>query len=950
MSVSKVKKRTGVVVDFNRSRIERAIRLACLDTGLNIEEALLASIADSVVSELNNRFVEEVIPGVEDIQDVVERKLAENGLFDVAKSYILYRKEHEEMREKEKQALLEKMERHEIRVKKRDGTLVKFDVREIERVFLGCLGDRKGEIDVDSVLYDTKLALYDGILTKDINTGLIMALRARIERDPLYSFLASQMLFNELYKNVLGTYEFEKGFDAAYRAQLEAQIKKGVECGRLSPKLLEFDFETLSAALEPERDRLFKYIGAQTLYDRYFLRDYDQAILELPQYFWMRIAMGLALNETDKEAKAIEFYGVMSQLLYVPSTPTLFHSGQVRSQMSSCYLNTVEDDLEHIFKVFGDNAQLSKYSGGIGTDWSNIRGTGALIRATNVGSQGVVPFLKIADATTAAINRSGKRRGAACVYLETWHYDIEDFLELRKNTGDERRRTHDTNTANWIPDLFMKRVEEDGRWTLFSPDEVSELHHTYGRDFEERYVAYEEKADRGEINLFKVMRAQDLWRKMVTMLFETGHPWVTFKDPSNIRSPQDHVGVIHSSNLCTEITLNTSKEETAVCNLGSVNIVQHIRDGELDFELIGKTVTTATRMLDNVIDLNFYPTKEAENSNLKHRPIGLGIMGTQDAFYLLGLDFDSNEAVAFGDRVMEYVSYYAILGSSKIAKEKGAYESCKGSKWDRGLFPIDTLKLLEKERGIETGVDLSRHMDWTPVREHVKQYGMRNSNTMAIAPTATIANICGCLPSIEPIYKNLYVKSNFSGEFTVINEYLVIELKNLGLWNDETMEKLKYYDGSIQRIMSIPAEVRERYKEVFEIDAHWIVTHAAHRGKWIDQSQSVNIFTSSESGKFIADIYFTAWRMGLKTTYYLRTLGASRIEHSTLDINKKYDDTSSKSSEPVRQAHGEPILSETVTVAQIVTPQMEEVIVEKKVVRTAGNIRYFEDGTCESCQ
>jgi ribonucleoside-diphosphate reductase alpha chain len=550
--------------------------------------------------------------------------------------------------------------------------------------------------------------------------------------------------------------------------------------------------------------------------------------------------------------------------------------------MSSCYITTVDDDLGHIMKAVADNAQLSKWSGGLGNDWTNIRATGALIKSTNVGSQGVVPFLKIVDATTAAINRSGKRRGATCVYLETWHYDIEDFLELRKNTGDERRRTHDTNTANWVPDLFMKRVMADADWTLFSPDETPDLHRLYGKAFEKRYEEYERLADNGGIRLFRKVKAADLWRKMITLLFETGHPWITFKDPCNVRSPQDHTGVVHSSNLCTEITLNTSAAETAVCNLGSINLLRHVGGGVLDKTLLAKTVERAVRMLDNVIDLNFYPTGEARDANLKHRPIGLGIMGLQDALYELELDFDSPAAVEFSDATQELVSFHAILASSKLAAEKGAYESYRGSKWHRGLFPADTVALLEEERGLPTGVDKGARLDWTAVREHVARHGMRNSNCMAIAPTATIANIAGCFPSVEPIYKNIYVKSNFSGEFTVVNSRLVAEFKRRGLWSEKFVEKLKYYDGSLQRIAGIPAELKSRFKEVFEIDPRWIVRHAAVRGKWIDQSQSINIFTTSTSGKFISEIYKYAWRSGLKTTYYLRTLGASGIEKATL--------------------------------------------------------------------
>jgi ribonucleoside-diphosphate reductase alpha chain len=899
MEITKVKKRNGTVVDFDRVRIERAIEKACVATQVAVSSEFYSSVTDDVTGIIEQRF-DERIPGVEDIQDVVEMMLAERGLFEVAKAYILYRKKREEVRKSRQDELLEKIDRREIKVVKRSGDLVEFNIGEIEKAISNCCEGLEGSIDVIGILRDTKLGLYDGIKTAVINQAVIMAIRARIERDPVYSTLAARFLFNDLYKAVLGLDEFTEGFAAAHGAGFADRVRAGVDAGRLDARLLEYDLARLGAELRPERDRLFTYLGAQVLYDRYFLKNLRQEIMETPQYFWMRIAMGLALNESSqREAWALKFYDVISSLHYVPSTPTLFHSGTNHPQMSSCYLTTVRDDLSHILKSIGDNAQLSKWSGGLGNDWTSIRGTGALIKSTNVGSQGVVPFLKIVDATTAAINRSGKRRGATCVYLECWHYDFEDFLELRKNTGDERRRTHDTNTASWIPDLFMKRVLEDGPWTLFSPDETPDLHDLYGAAFEARYTEYERMAERGEIRLFRCVRAVDLWRRMITMLYETGHPWITFKDPSNVRSPQDHVGVVHSSNLCTEITLNTSVEETAVCNLGSINLGRHIEGGELNRDRLQYTIRMAVRMLDNVIDLNFYPTPESRHANLRHRPIGLGIMGVQDALYMLNLPFDSEGAVRFSDELQEFVSYHAVLSSSELAREKGAYETFPGSKWDRGIFPVDTLALLEVERGLATGVDMRSHMDWTPVREQVRAHGMRNSNTMAIAPTATIANIAGCVPSIEPIYKNMYVKSNFSGEFTIINRFLVNDLKELGLWDEDMMERVKYHDGSVQAIQEIPADVRARYKEVFEIDSIWIVKHAAQRGKWIDQSQSVNVFTTSTSGKQISDIYLAAWRMGLKTTYYLRTLGASSIEKSTLDTKaKKFTAGAARVAEP----------------------------------------------------
>ncbi|PIT98056.1 MAG: ribonucleoside-diphosphate reductase subunit alpha [Candidatus Andersenbacteria bacterium CG10_big_fil_rev_8_21_14_0_10_54_11] len=886
MAIERIRKRMGEVVSFDRLKIERAISNANDATGSGMTPEVITAVTDKVVAELEQRF-EEKVPDVEDIQDTVERAIAEEGFFTVAKSYILYREHQKQLREREREQTIEKAKGHQINVTKRNGAVVPFDVNEITSAVSDCCRAFRRHIDIDGVVRDAMRNLYNGIKTKDINAAVIMALRARIERNPVYADAAARFLFNDLYKDVLGHTEWQENFTNIYRQGLAASIEAGILSGRLDPRLRTFDLPALASAIQPERDHLFRYLGAQTLYDRYFMRDHEQRIMEAPQHFWMRVAMGLCLEEEHKIEQAIEFYTVMSQLHYVPSTPTLFHSGTTHPQMSSCYLTTVEDDLNHIFKNIGDNAQLSKWSGGLGGDWTNIRGTGALIKSTNVGSQGVVPFLKIVDAATAAINRSGKRRGATCVYLETWHYDIEDFLELRKNTGDDRRRTHDTNTANWIPDLFMKRVMHDQTWTLFSPEEVPDLHHIYGKEFERKYEEYERQAAAGKIRLFKQVPAQELWRKMVTMLFETGHPWMTFKDACNIRSPQDHAGVVHSSNLCTEITLNTSAAETAVCNLGSVNLPRHIEDSRLNREQLEHTVATAMRMLDNVIDLNFYPTVEAKNSNLRHRPVGLGIMGLQDALYELDLSFDSAAAVQFSDETMEFISYHAILASSQLAKERGAYASYSGSKWDRGIFPLDTLALLEEERGISTGIPPTARLDWDTVRAHVAEHGMRNSNCMAIAPTATNANINGVVPSIEPIYKNIYTKSNFSGEFTIINRYLVQDLQDRGLWNDTMVAKLKEHDGSVQEIEEIPADLKAKYKEVFEIEPVWVIRHAAHRGKWIDQSQSVNLFVRTTSGRQIAEMYMMAWKMGLKTTYYLRSLGASAVEKSTIDIPKK---------------------------------------------------------------
>jgi ribonucleoside-diphosphate reductase alpha chain len=773
----------------------------------------------------------------------------------------------------------------ELAVKKRSGATEPFSfdklVDTIERLAAGI----REEIDLDMIIRELGRNIFDGISTDELERALLLAVSSFVERDPAYDTLASRIFRQHLYHQVIGESVTDDERPQRYAEAFRRGIAAGVEEGHFGAELLDYDLDALARALQPERDDLFGLVGIQTLYERYFVRVRER-VIETPQAFWMRVAMGLALREDDRNGRAIEFYQVLSTLRFVASTPTLFHSGLTHPQLSSCYLSTVTDDLTHIFKCIGDNAQMSKWSGGIGNDWSSIRATGARIHSTNVESQGVIPFLKIANDTTVAINRSGKRRGATCAYLETWHLDIEDFLDLRRNTGDERRRTHDMNTANWIPDLFMKRVRDEGTWTLFSPDDVPDLHEIYGREFEERYEHYEREAQAGRIAHFKVVEAVKLWRKMLTRLFETGHPWITFKDPSNVRSPQDHAGVVHNSNLCTEITLNNSADETAVCNLGSVNLARHVTGDGVNAELIADTVRTAMRMLDNVVDINFYPTAEAERSNLRHRPVGLGLMGFQDALFTLRIPFHSERAVEFADETMELISYNAIMGSSLLAKERGAYESYPGSKWERGIFPVDTITLLEQERGVEIPVSRSSRLDWTTVREHVAAHGMRNSNTMAIAPTATISNIAGCYPCIEPIYKNLYVKANMSGEFTIINRYLVRDLKEAGLWDTEMLEQLKYHDGSLAKIEGVPAELRNLYKEAFEIDPVHLIAVTAARGKWIDQSQSHNVFMRGSSGKKLHEVYMAAWEMGLKTTYYLRTLGASQIEKSTLDAQK----------------------------------------------------------------
>jgi len=871
-------------VAFDPNKIRVAIEKAFVTIRGGIAIDLLASLTHEVMDLAEDRF-QHGTPSVEDVQNVVENVLMEAGYFDVAKHYIIYRYEHHKVREVKKQEVAKKLEEGGLYITKRSGQREPFSMDKLQRCIGFYIEGYEDIINIDVVANQVRQEIYEDISAMEISRSIVMVLRSFIEQDPAYSYSASRAVLHPLYKDIVDGSVYEPSeLEDRLRQAFIKKTHEAVGHGRLDPKILTFDLQGLAQYLDFSRDRKHTYLSTQTLVDRYFLRNPEtDEILEAPQFFWMRVAMGLAIEESDRNTRAKEFYDAMSTLRYVPSTPTLFHAGTAHPQMSSCYLTTIEDSLEHIFKSVSDNAQLSKWSGGIGNDWTNLRGTGAHIRGTGVSSQGTIPFLKIANDTTAAINRSGRRRGATCAYLEAWHWDIEDFLELRKNTGDERRRTHDMNTASWIPDLFIKRLKDNAEWSLFSPDETPDLHHLYGADFEKRYEEYERRGEAGEMKLYRTVRASDLWKKMITMLFETGHPWITFKDPCNLRSPQDHVGVVHSSNLCTEITLNTSAEETAVCNLGSINLAVHMQGGALNKELIAQTVKTAIRMLDNVIDSNFYPTKEARHSNLRHRPIGLGIMGFQDALYSMGVNFDSDACVEFADYSMEFISYHAIGASAELARERGAYETYRGSKWDRGIFPVDTLDLLEKERGMKVTVDRISRLDWTETRQKVAQYGMRNSNTMAAAPTATISNIAGCTPTIEPIYKNIYVKANQAGDFTIVNPYLVAELKTLHLWDSEMLGKLKYSDGSIAGITEIPQELKDRYKEVFELDPRWLIKSAAHRGKWIDQSQSLNIFYNGKSGKELSDMYMYAWEMGLKTTYYLRSMGASQVEKSTSD-------------------------------------------------------------------
>ena len=892
-SITFIKKRNNEIVPFEASKIENVVKKAFIQITRDEHANVSKHISELVVKELELEAMtrEEYVPTVEHVQDLVEKHIMSAGFFDVAKEYIIYRYEHEKIRKEKKAEDLEKLEESALKVIKSDGRAQGFSEKKMRVSLAHATHGFEKEIDIDKVINQIKLEIHDGITTKELAKLVVMIIRSMIELDPAYSYVASRLLMRDVYTEQIGmtgkkdSHDYEK-LKQNLKLAFVKNMNFGIEKGYIDKRMNTFDFEKITAAIDYNRDDLMMYMGTQTLYERYFVRDTHDTrrILEDLQGFWMRTAMGLAIAEKDqdKNERAIEFYNVMSTMKFVPSSPTLFHAGTHHPQLSSCYLNSVGDSLESIYKVYADNAQLSKWAGGIGTNWTNVRASGALVKGSGIKSNGIIPFLKIADSSTVAINRSGRRRGAACVYLENWHLDVEEFLELRKNTGDERRRTHDMNTALWISDLFMKRVRSDMSWTLFSPEEVPTLTETYGVEFEKNYLEYENKTKTGEIKLFKEIKARDLWKKQITMLFETGHPWITFKDPSNIRSPQDHAGIVRNSNLCTEITLNNNLEETAVCNLGSFNYEPHVNNGALDKEMLASTIKTAIRMLDNVIDINYYPTIEAKVSNFRHRPVGLGVMGFHDALYKLNINFDSEAAVNFSDESMELISYNAILASSELAKEKGAYETYKGSKWDRGMMPQDTLSLLEASRGESVDVTKGGKLDWTPVRNNVKMYGMRNSNCMAIAPTATISNIVGSVPCIEPIYKNIYVKANMNGDFIVINPYLVKDLKARGLWDYEMLGQLKYNDGSVRNINAVPQDIKDKYKEVFEIDPKWLIKTAAYRAKWIDQSQSLNVYYAGTSGKDLASIYEYAWKMGLKTTYYLRSLGASQVEKSTV--------------------------------------------------------------------
>ncbi|TFL13361.1 ribonucleoside-diphosphate reductase subunit alpha [Pusillimonas caeni] len=882
-------RRNGAVVGFEPSKIAIAMTKAFLavNGGQGAASARVRELVDQLTSQAVNALVRNRPSGgtfhIEEIQDQVELALMRSGEHDVARAYVLYREKRSQERARAGQQEAP-VEKSTLNVND-NGTMRPLDLAKLRTTVVEASQGLPIEIDVDGILKETVKNLYDGIPVDEVYKSAILSARAMVETDPAYSQVTAGLLLHTIRKEVLGREVAQSAMDEGYAEYFPRFIKKGIENGLLDNKLSQFDLPRLGRALKAQRDLQFNYLGLQTLYDRYFLHVRGRRI-ELPQVFFMRVAMGLALNEIDREARAIEFYEILSSFDFMSSTPTLFNSGTLHSQLSSCYLTTVSDDLEGIYDAIKENALLAKYAGGLGNDWTPVRALRSHIKGTNGESQGVVPFLKVVNDTAVAVNQGGKRKGAVCAYLETWHLDIEEFLELRKNTGDERRRTHDMNTANWIPDLFMKRVMENGDWTLFSPSDVPDLHDKYGIEFEKAYTAYEAKTVSGELPLFKTIPAISLWRKMLSMLFETGHPWLTFKDPCNIRSPQQHVGVVHSSNLCTEITLNTNESEIAVCNLGSVNLAAHLKqdaDGRyvLDHDKLQRTIDTAMRMLDNVIDINYYAVSKARNSNVRHRPVGMGVMGFQDCLHMMRVPFASDAAIEFSDRSMEAVCYYAYWASSKLAIERGSYASFKGSLWDRGILPQDTLAMLREQRGGYVEIDDSSSLDWDTLRGHIQQHGMRNSNCIAIAPTATISNIIGVSPCIEPTYRNLYVKSNLSGEFTVVNDYLVRDLKERGLWDEVMVADLKYFDGSLARIDRIPADLRELYATAFEVDPQWVVECAARRQKWIDQAQSLNIFMAGVSGKKLDDTYKLAWLRGLKTTYYLRSSGATNAEKST---------------------------------------------------------------------
>jgi ribonucleoside-diphosphate reductase alpha chain len=933
-------RRNGAVVSFEPSKIAVAMMKAFLAVH-GTQGAASASVRETVevLTQAVIRALMRSRPAggtfhIEDVQDQVELGLMRGGHHEIARAYVLYR-------EKRSQERAQKSAHHTVATPTLHaidkGQRVVLDLARLEGILAAACHGLGDDVKPAPIMLETMRNLYDGVPMDEVYKAAILAARTLIEKEPDYTYATARLLFHTIAREVLGTDVAQTDMPQAYIDYFPQFIKRGVDNDLLDDKLQQFDLQRLAQALKPQRDLQFDYLGLQTLYDRYFLHVGKQRI-ELPQAFFMRVAMGLSLNEIDREARAIEFYEALSSFDFMSSTPTLFNSGTLRSQLSSCYLTTVPDDLGGIYEAIKENALLSKFAGGLGNDWTPVRALGSHIKGTNGESQGVVPFLKVVNDTAVAVNQGGKRKGAVCTYLETWHLDIEEFLELRKNTGDDRRRTHDMNTASWIPDLFMRRVMEKGQWTLFSPNNVPDLHDKFGAAFEQAYFAYEEKAARGEIKPTRTVQATDLWRKMLTMLFETGHPWITFKDACNIRSPQQHVGVVHSSNLCTEITLNTSETETAVCNLGSINLLQHIKDGAIDHDKLRHTVTTAMRMLDNVIDINYYAVKKARDSNLRHRPVGLGVMAFQDSLYQLRIPYGSDNAMAFADESMEAICYYAYWASTELARERGKYASYKGSLWDQGVLPIDTLDRLASERGGYVEVDRSSTLDWDALRKKIARDGMRNSNCVAIAPTATISNIIGVDASIEPCFGNLSVKSNLSGEFTIVNSYLVRDLKRLGLWDDVMVMDLKHFDGSLRPIDRVPEEIKALYATAFEVDARWLVEAAARRQKWIDQAQSLNIYMAGASGKKLDETYKLAWVRGLKTTYYLRTMSATHAEKSTVTAGR-LNAVSSGNDPGALQA-----ISALERVATTARQHMTEL--------PATDVKFcgVDDPTCESCQ
>ena len=937
-------RRNGSVVPFAPNKIAVAMMKAFLAVH-GTQGAASASVRQTV-DELTQAVMRAMMrsrPGggtfhIEDVQDQVELGLMRGGHHEIARAYVLYREKRTQERARQPQAqAVEAVILHVID----GGKKVALDVRNLQALIEASCANLGPDVKAAPIVSETMRNLYDGVPIDEVYKASILAARTLIEKDPDYTYATARLLMHTIRREVLGEEVTHEEMVKRYAEYFPGFIAKGIQNELLDEKLQQFDLARLGAALKPERDLQFDYLGLQTLFDRYFLHVRKQRI-ELPQAFFMRVAMGLSLNEVNREERAIEFYEILSSFDFMSSTPTLFNAGTLRSQLSSCYLTTVADDLGGIYDAIKENALLSKFAGGLGNDWTPVRALGAHIKGTNGESQGVVPFLKVVNDTAVAVNQGGKRKGAVCAYLETWHLDIEEFLELRKNTGDDRRRTHDMNTANWIPDLFMRRVMEKGSWTLFSPSDTPDLHDKFGKEFEQIYTAYEAKAERGDVKPSRKLQATDMWRKMLSMLFETGHPWITFKDVCNIRSPQQHAGVVHSSNLCTEITLNTSDTETAVCNLGSVNLVQHLKDGAngakvLDHAKLQKTITTAMRMLDNVIDINYYAVKKARDSNMRHRPVGLGIMGFQDCLYELRVPYASQAAVDFADTSMEAVCYHAYWASTELAKERGKYASYKDSLWDKGVLPLDTIDMLAKERGGYVEVDRSVTLDWEALRKKIALDGMRNSNCVAIAPTATISNIIGVDACIEPCFGNLSVKSNLSGEFTVINHYLVRDLKRLGLWDDVMVVDLKHFDGSLRPIDRVPQDIKALYATAFEVETSWIVEAASRRQKWIDQAQSLNIYMAGASGKKLDETYKLAWLRGLKTTYYLRTQSATHVEKSTVTAGKM----NSVASSTATAASAPSALDAAAAAAQI---QMNAV--------PATDIKFcaIDDPGCEACQ